>query len=111
MFSDQQQAQPWREERRFPANKSESRPRNLQFWSNVTDTSEWQSSKQYLQITSTEAGIWIEVSPLSPSANLSNRDNLQFGSKETDASKWQWLKQDWQITSIEAGTQMHIDPL
>jgi hypothetical protein len=105
---DQQQTQQWREDRRFPANKSGSRPRNLQLRLNVTDTSERQRVKQCPQTTSTEAGIWIEVTPLSENAKISDRDNLQFRSNATDVSDVHSQKYDSEISTIDDGIHKRV---
>jgi hypothetical protein len=69
----------------------------------VTDRSQSQPEKHSSQITSTDAGRWIDASPLEEKADPSIRDNSGFDPNEIDSSDLQSEKHFSQITLTDAG--------
>jgi hypothetical protein len=76
---------------------------NLENKANSIDESEKQYEKHNGPMVSTEAGIWIDRSPLPENANRSSRDNLESASIMMDSRDSQEKKHLSQMISTERG--------
>jgi hypothetical protein len=76
---------------------------NVEPRGSVIELSDRQWAKDNSQITSSEEGRGIDVSPLRQNAARSIRDNFEFGANAIEASDLHSEKHDSQITSTEAG--------
>jgi hypothetical protein len=77
----------------------------------VTVVSDLEKKKALSQITSTEAGRWIETKPHHENTRFSSRVNFEGNSNEIDSSDRQELKQSSEITKTEAGRWSEVRPL
>jgi hypothetical protein len=94
-----------------PANANFSIRDSFENLENITDVSDGQFQKEFVQLTSTEAGISIQSKPLGSNGEFSIRDNRESMSKRTDESEMDKEEHFSQITSTEPGMWIDFRPL